>query len=48
MGTDPRIRAVIGEGVTGQQLADHDWMMHGITGVLDTATPGNPGTGNNS
>jgi uncharacterized protein len=36
MGTDPRIRAVIGEGVTGQQLADHGWMMHGITGVLDT------------
>ena len=36
MGTDPRVRAVIGEGVTGQQLADHGWMMHGITGVLDT------------
>jgi uncharacterized protein len=36
MGTDPRIRAVIGEGVTGQQLADHGWMMHGITGILDT------------
>ena len=36
MGIDPRIRAVIGEGVTGQQLADHGWMMHGITGVLDT------------
>jgi fermentation-respiration switch protein FrsA (DUF1100 family) len=36
MGTDPRIRAVVGEGVTGQQLADHGWMMHGITGVLDT------------
>ena len=36
MGTDSRIRAVIGEGVTGQQLADHGWMMHGITGVLDT------------
>jgi uncharacterized protein len=36
IGTDPRIRAVIGEGVTGQQLADHGWMMHGITGVLDT------------
>jgi uncharacterized protein len=36
MGTDPRIRAVIGEGVTGQQLADHGWMMHGLTGVLDT------------
>jgi pimeloyl-ACP methyl ester carboxylesterase len=36
MGTDPRISAVVGEGVTGQQLADHGWMMHGITGVLDT------------
>jgi uncharacterized protein len=36
MGTDPRIRAVVGEGVTGQQLADRGWMMHGITGVLDT------------
>jgi class 3 adenylate cyclase len=36
MGTDPRIRAAVGEGVTGQQLADHGWMMHGITGVLDT------------
>ena len=36
MGTDPRVRAVIGEGVTGQQPADHGWMMHGITGVLDT------------
>jgi hypothetical protein len=30
------ISAVVGEGVAGQQLADHDWMMHGITGVLDT------------
>ena len=36
MGTDPRIRAAVGEGVTGQQLADHGWMRHGITGVLDT------------
>ena len=36
MGADPQIRAVIGEGVTGEQLADHGWMMHGITGVLDT------------
>jgi len=36
MGTDPQIRAAVGEGVTGQQLADHGWMMHGITGVLDT------------
>ena len=37
MGTDPRISAVVGEGVTGQQLADHGWMMHGITGFLDTS-----------
>ena len=36
LGTGPRIRAAIGEGVTGQQLADHGWMMQGITGVLDT------------
>ena len=36
MGTDPRISAVVGEGVTGQQLADHGWMTHGITGALDT------------
>ena len=36
MGTDPRISTVVGEGVTGQQLADHGWMMHGITGILDT------------
>jgi len=28
---------VIGEGVTGQQLADHGWMQ-GIAGVLDTGT----------
>ena len=34
MGTDPRIRAVIGEGVTGQQLADHGWLPHGIDGAL--------------
>jgi dienelactone hydrolase len=33
-GTDPRIRAVVGEGVTGMQLADHDWLPHGIDGVL--------------
>jgi uncharacterized protein len=36
MAADLRVRAVIGEGVTGQQLADHGWMMNGITGVLDT------------
>ena len=36
MGADPRIRAAVAEGVTGQQLAHHGWMMHGITGVLDT------------
>ncbi len=35
MGTDPRIRAVVSEGTTGQQLADHGWMLRGITGVLD-------------
>ena len=25
MGADPRIRAVVAEGATGQQLADHGW-----------------------
>jgi uncharacterized protein len=33
-GSDPRIRAVIAEGVTGQQLADHGWLPGGIDGVL--------------
>ena len=32
---DPRIRAVVAEGATGQQLADHGWRPHDITGVLD-------------
>jgi uncharacterized protein len=34
MGTDPRIRAAVGEGVTGQQLADHGWLPPGIDGAL--------------
>jgi uncharacterized protein len=34
MGTDPRIRAVVAEGATGQQLADRGWRPHGIGGVL--------------
>jgi dienelactone hydrolase len=34
MGSDPRIRAVVAEGVTGQQLADHGWLPHGIDGAL--------------
>src|SRR6516225_2013007 len=33
-GADPRIRAVVAEGVTGQQLADHGWLPHGIDGAL--------------
>jgi dienelactone hydrolase len=33
-GSDPRIRAVIAEGVTGQQLADHGWLLRGIDGAL--------------
>lgn len=33
-GADPRIRAVVGEGVTGQQLADLGWLPRGIDGVL--------------
>jgi uncharacterized protein len=35
-GSDPRIRAVVAEGVTGQQLADHGWRPHDITGVIDS------------
>ena len=31
-GADPRIRAVVAEGATGQQLADRGWLPHGITG----------------
>ena len=34
LGADPRIRAVVAEGVTGQQLADRGWLPHGIDGVL--------------
>ena len=33
-GSDPRIRAVVAEGATGQQLADHGWLPGGIDGVL--------------
>jgi predicted alpha/beta hydrolase len=35
MGADRRIRAVVAEGATGMQLADHGWRFHGITGILD-------------
>jgi len=34
LGTDPRIRAVVAEGVTGLQGADHGWLPHGIDGAL--------------
>jgi uncharacterized protein len=34
MGADPRIHAVVAEGVTGQQLADKGWLPQGIDGVL--------------
>jgi dienelactone hydrolase len=33
-GSDPRIRAVVAEGATGQQLADHGWLPGGIEGTL--------------
>jgi len=33
-GSDPRIRAVVAEGVTGQQLADHGWLPHGAAGAF--------------
>jgi uncharacterized protein len=35
-GSDLRIRAVVAEGVTGQQLADHGWRPHDITDVIDS------------
>lgn len=34
MGGDPRIRAVVAEGATGMQVADHGWLPHGIDGAL--------------
>jgi len=34
MGADPRIRAVVAESVTGQQLADHGWHARDLTGIL--------------
>jgi len=33
-GSDRRIRAVVAEGATGQQLADHGWLPGGIEGTL--------------
>jgi uncharacterized protein len=33
-GSDPGIRAVIAEGATGQQLADHGWLPGGAGGAL--------------
>lgn len=35
IGTDPLIRAVVAEGVTGQQLADHGWLPGGVNGLLE-------------
>jgi len=34
IGGDPRIGAVVAEGATGQQLADHGWQPPGIEGAL--------------
>jgi uncharacterized protein len=34
MGADPRIHAVVAEGATGQQLADHGWLPQGIDSVM--------------
>jgi uncharacterized protein len=34
-GADPRIRAVVAEGATGQQYADHGWRPHDATGIID-------------
>jgi uncharacterized protein len=36
-GTDQRIRAVVAEGVTGEQLADHGWLTNGADGVIQRA-----------
>ena len=33
-GSDPRIRAVVAEGVTGEQLADHGWLPQGPDGMI--------------
>jgi uncharacterized protein len=33
-GSDRRIRAVVAEGVTGEQLADHGWLPQGIDGIV--------------
>jgi dienelactone hydrolase len=33
-GANPRIRAVVAEGATGQQLADHGWLPGGTEGAL--------------
>ncbi|HEY7263770.1 MAG TPA: alpha/beta fold hydrolase [Trebonia sp.] len=35
MGADPRIRAVVAEGATGLQFADHGWRPDDINGVLE-------------
>ena len=35
MGADPRIRAGVAEGATGQQTADHGWRPNDITGTID-------------
>ena len=35
MGADPRIRAVVAEGATGQQYADRGWRPHDFTGIID-------------
>jgi pimeloyl-ACP methyl ester carboxylesterase len=34
VGSDSRIRAVVAEGATGQQLADHGWLPDGTGGAL--------------
>ena len=35
--SDPRCRAVVAEGVTGQQVADHGWLPRDIDGILRRA-----------
>ena len=34
-GTDPRIKVVVAEGVTGMQAADHGWLPGGVNGAIE-------------
>ena len=34
-GSDPRIKVVVAEGVTGMQAADHGWLPRGVNGAIE-------------